>query len=168
VTHSEELRHLIEDLATQDNAATQNPIFVVEQRRTVDGLVPEYGEETLWNVHDGDGLSTLEEAIDYYEIEGGGVEALLEAGAEETGVAYVWVFVSAHFTRREAQRYLDRNAHRLTEPRVTVESLYRCPGMIAARALLLALHGKLEEVDRLLEGHCAREQRHGSHETQQG
>jgi hypothetical protein len=166
-TAFDNLRRMIEEMATEDShlrdtvSAVHNPIFVVEQHHMVAGLLPEYGDEILWNVHDGGGMCTQDDALEYYDIVAGDkpgcsdVERLLEAGAEDHGVAYVWVFVSAHFSRGEAERYVKRYADRLTNPRITVESQYRCPGMTAVRVLLLALHDKPDEIARLLDGRIA-------------
>lgn len=105
------------------------------------------------DVPEGEGLYTLDEALDALEIdvpEGQQYEALIAAGAEETGVAVVWEYVSAHFTRSAAERYIEENAHRMVEPRIYVDSQYRCPEWNAVRAVLLAARDKPEALERFV------------------
>lgn len=44
----ETLNLLVENLATQDDECTRDPVFIVQQKRLVDGLDPELGVETRW------------------------------------------------------------------------------------------------------------------------
>lgn len=149
----ETLNSLVENLATQDNACTRDPIFIVQQKRLADGLDPGLGDETLWLVPECDGLYEMDDALEALEIdapEGQQYEALLAAGAEETGVAVVWEYVSTHFTRSAAERYIEENAHRMVESRVYVGSQYRCPEWNAVRAVLLAARDKPDALERFV------------------
>jgi hypothetical protein len=73
---------------------------------------------------------------------------------EETGYRDDWEFVNAHFTLRSAEQFIKTNAHRYrrTELRVYVDSMYRCPEMIAIREFLMGFTVRrlVESLDQLV------------------
>jgi len=102
-------------LATQDNACTAHPIFVVQQRERIYGN-SDRADNKVWLSDEGDELSTpttLEE------------EELEDSGAVCIGYVDRWEFVQPFFTRGAAEAYIEANRHRMTDPRVWVGSAYR-------------------------------------------
>lgn len=124
------------NLATQDNRCTAHPMFVVQQRRRIYGMDPDYAQPedaVAWLHCDGD-------------EESGDEAAALEAAYQATGdvpedytrTAYldIWVFVTACFTEQGCKDYLGLNGHNLTAPRIYVESAHRNEEWQRVRALL--------------------------------
>jgi len=139
------LRDIGEDMRNQDNLATACPVFMVQRRRRIYGLDPDYADTFVWLSDDGD-----------YEAEEAEIPALEaehdRTGADEHGgfrrLAYVdiWENVQPFFTRHGAARYLVVNGHNLRpETRIYVESGWRNQEWEDIRAALLALAGEVEE-----------------------
>jgi hypothetical protein len=139
------LRDIGEDMRNQDNLATACPVFMVQRRRRIYGLDPDYADTFVWLSDDGD-----------YEAEEAEIPALDEeyyrTGEDEHGgfrrIAYVdiWENVQPFFTRHGAARYLVVNGHNLRpETRIYVESGWRNQEWEDIRAALLALAGEVEE-----------------------
>jgi hypothetical protein len=126
-------------IATQDNACTHEPLFVVEEQRRFYGLDPEYASD--------DEIAWLDE--DHAEADAEKrkeLEAKWDENDEEpdgwTRTAYVnqWHFVTACLTKEGADEYIRTNGHNHKgKLRVYVHSLYRNAETIAVRAHLLAL-----------------------------
>ncbi len=104
-----------ERLRIQDTAGTMHPIFIVQQWQRDYGYDPAYGSDTVWLDEDGRECDLDEDAF----VEG-------TKGFTQTGYVDRWKYVSAHFTRAAAERYIGENAHRMDKARVFVESQYRC------------------------------------------
>ncbi|WP_027178802.1 hypothetical protein [Maridesulfovibrio bastinii] len=128
-----DLSTLRKELQTQDNQCTAEPIFLVEEKKRVYGFDPIYSEETVFvDIENGGNEVDLEEYGLTYE------EALNENGLTECGYADEWNFVNAHFSDRSAKEYIEKNGHRHSgELRVMVDTMLRCPEMIAIRKALL-------------------------------
>lgn len=121
---SEEMARVGVALATQDNRATANPIFAVQQR------VRDWG-------FDGDGYSDAYVWVNDDDHEDGADEAKaaeldrLDDEMEDTGswrkVYYRdrWEFVQPFLTEAGAEAYIALNGHNLTDPRIYVYSGYR-------------------------------------------
>jgi len=143
-----------EELATQDNASTQDPIFLVQQQAEFVRQPPGDGDEIRWVTPDGEGPCTMAEATEEMGIDAypwNVRSVLIQRGATEIGIESRWEHVSAHFTRAAATRYIEANKHRMTEPRIYVDTQYRCNEWNMVRAVLLAAHrkpGALEEFVR--------------------
>lgn len=136
----ERLLAIASGIATQDNAATAHPYYIVQQRREIAGIDPDYHDDAVvvwvqadWAVY---------EADDEFEA--------LENGFQETGdepehwrrthQIEIWEFVTAFLTRKGAQEYIEAQRHNLNKPRIYVESAHRNREIIALReSLLLAL-----------------------------
>ncbi|MCP4489045.1 MAG: hypothetical protein GY820_17290 [Gammaproteobacteria bacterium] len=128
---------LSRELRTQDNLCTADPIYIVQTRNRIFGMDSLYADDYQW-VPSGDWESIMDEPED----DDG--NPLSEEQAEDAGwekVYYVteWVFKTAHLTRKAAERYIESYRHNLTEPRIYVDSMHRCPEMIRLREILIYL-----------------------------
>lgn len=135
------LTELANNLNTQDNLATQYPLYCVYSKRSIyieDG----YG-----------GMETKEvwvDADDYCEVEDNEISEALSALSEGCDLVEVTVddckrqyhrktvgiipqFETACFTRAGADAYLEANGHNLNQPYIYVHSLYRNDEMIGLR-----------------------------------
>lgn len=131
------MREIGERLRTQDNRITNEPIFLVEQKRRHYGMDPS-GDDVNITWLDGE----------YSEVTASKA-ASLEKKYEETGkepgeyhrAAYIdrWEFVQCCFTEAAAQRYIDENKHNLKVARIFVSSAYRNKEWIAIRKYLMSL-----------------------------
>ena len=137
----EQLAALREELRTQDNACTAEPMFVVYQIKRIFGLDPDYTEETTWTHSEG------EETDPTIIAE---LEALEDAGSPpiHDGTAYERVgymdidqFVTVCLTRKGAEEFIARMKHRLNKPHIDVDSFYRNDEMIALRNHLMSQEG---------------------------
>jgi hypothetical protein len=125
-------------LATQNNRYTDQPMFIVQQRRRITGLDTDYCENIIWLCSEDDYSEASEEEA-----------AELEAAYQETGRAkngwmrtgYLdqWEFVTACFTEQGCKDYLARDGHNLKEPRIYAEGSYRNEEFRAIRNWLLSL-----------------------------
>jgi hypothetical protein len=102
----EQLAH---ELKTQNNRATQDPLFCVFEKERIYGLDPSYTEGDGWEMVDGKKVYYVERKR----------------------------FVNAHFTDAAARKFIEENRHRLVKPFIYVTSMYRCPEMIAIRKALM-------------------------------
>jgi hypothetical protein len=128
---------LVKNLNTQDNRATQDPIYVVEEEETIYGISLEYTDKTVWlnrKGEDGDAYETLEE-VKQYLVEAdnflqtsaiSAVDAEI-AGFERIGVTRRWRLINVHLTDAAADVYIKDNTHRHAgRLRSYVPSQYRC------------------------------------------
>jgi len=126
-----------ERLRTQDNAYTRDPMFVVQQRKRIYGMDGDYVDAFVWITDDADHAEAdAEEATK--------LEAKYENGEETPGwirVAYYesWEFVQPFFTRAGAEAFIAANSHRLTDPRIEVDTALRNPEWQAVREHLMGM-----------------------------
>jgi len=132
----DQLAAIKQELQTQDNRATANPFYIVQQRRRLYGFDTQWSDDNVvWldydhnEVTDPEELLKLEANYDYCISE--------PEGYTRTGYIDTWEFVQGFLTNKAAQAYIDQNKHRLTDPRIYVDSLYRNYEMIAVRNMLL-------------------------------
>lgn len=114
---------IVKRLATQDNACTAHPIFVVQQRERIYGIDAQWTDDIAWIDDEGEvdpSDPDWTKAEEHYQETG---EELWEW--TRTGYVDRWVFVQPFFTRAAAEAYIEANGHRLTDPRVYVDSAYR-------------------------------------------
>lgn len=110
------MQRIGELIRTQDNRATDAPIFIVQQRKRIYGMSSEYADEWVWIDTGGD----FDEAD---ELEHLGLDAKHDNG-EDTGdwsktyYRDIWEFVTACFTEQGCQDYIDANGHNLSHPRI--------------------------------------------------
>jgi len=127
------------ELRTQNNACTAHPLFLVQKRRRIFGMDSGYADEYEWHsCHDAEykySQADIQEAIRddpaadadrNIEDDDEFVRDPEDYGYEKVYYIDEWRFVTAHFTRKAAQRYLNENAHNMTAPRIYVSSQYRC------------------------------------------
>jgi len=129
------LLELRERLLHQDNQCTGDPVFLVQQRKRDYGYDTDYAEF--------DQIAWLSEGYECDKED----SAKLEKDYEESGTvpddltrtAYVdrWEFVQAFLTQAAAEHYVASNAHRMTDPRIFVDSGYRNKEWIRLRAILM-------------------------------
>ncbi len=102
-------KSIAHELNTQDNRATQDPLFCVFEKERIYGLHPDYADGYEWDDNDPD------EKVYYVERDR---------------------FVTAHFTEKAAQEYIDIDGHNLERPFIYVTSMRRCYEMIAIRQVI--------------------------------
>ena len=120
-------------IRTQDNRATSDPLFIVQEKRRIYGMDPDYCEDYDWMSEDHEAVAN--------EIERAGLDALDDKGVEIKGwekAYYVdqWEFVTVCFTEQGCEDYIEANGHNLNEPRIYAVSAYRNREMIAIREFL--------------------------------
>lgn len=136
----EKLRAIGEQLRTQDNLATSEPLFIVEQKRRDYGFSSNWSDSpVVWLDEEGN-----EHALD--SEEGKKLEKLLREAAsfEEVPKGWTrthykdrWEFVTACFTRKGCEDYIAANGHNLKSPRIYVASAHRNAEWNAVRGYLL-------------------------------
>lgn len=140
-SHVLALQHLAQELATQDNAITSDPLFTVQQKRRQYGMDPDYCEGVAWvDAEDYDAVHSdatdPEERAKFQLLERfhageGEIEWPSDLGAEDcwsrTGYLDRWEFVQAFLTLKAAEAFRRDQAHNLGETRIYVESGYRNP-----------------------------------------
>lgn len=140
------LNEIGERLRTQDDRCTKLPIYIVERKRRMYGLDPDYdhdGKCTVWLRSD--------EAVEADEEERKLLDEAYDLGNDipdgwiRTAYVDTWEFVMPFFTEAAADRFIRENAHRLGEARVFVESAYRNPEWEAIREYLMALPAPASE-----------------------
>ncbi len=117
------LAEIGEAVRTQNNRITNLPIFVVQQKRRIMGMDPEYADNVIW----------CDREADYSEAtsqQAKRLEALYHGGRDtgtwdRYGYVDIWEFVTACFTEQGCKDYLRINGHNLKEPRIYAESGWR-------------------------------------------
>lgn len=124
-------------IRTQDNRCTSDPLFLVQQKKRIYGMDTAYTDDTVWISEEGDEADENEsERLDLLEFEG-------KSDPDWTWMGYIdqWEFVTACFTEKGCQEYIEANSHRLNEPRIYAASMYRNKEMIQVRESLINLPG---------------------------
>lgn len=138
---TEQLEALREELRTQDNAITADPLFAVFQEERIYGVSQDYQTNGYTWVGEDDSSVTADD--DEAKV----LDKLLDDDRELSigGVTYqrVWYrivprFVTACLTRNGAEVFIARDGHNLTKPYIYVESLHRNEEMIALRNHLMS------------------------------
>lgn len=150
-TRKKVLDGMAANLRSQDNRATSDPVYVVQQRyrhymcegafdgdnETWQSVYPDYEEAPaellliLWAKYEQNGDS--EQTV----VAGDIADEALHGEWQKVSVLDTWEFVTAFFTQAGADRYIEENAHNLTDPRVYVASAYRNHEWQAVRATLM-------------------------------
>lgn len=113
-----------ENLRTQDNRITSDPIFLVQRKVRQTGIDPDYCDKVLWLDENWEEVSPEKHA----ELEEGWKYGLDDPeGFVRTGYIDRWDYVQPFFTEVAAQDFITRNGHRydLDELRIYVDSAYR-------------------------------------------
>lgn len=126
-------------LVTQDNRATDCPIFIVQEKRRVYGFDPAYSDKVAWINSDGDEADSEEHARLEAEYE----ETYEEPeGWTRTAFEDEWHYVTACFTEAGCDEYIQRNRHNHRgELRSYAASSYRNDEFRVVRDFLLAIGG---------------------------
>lgn len=122
----EKLTEIANELQTQNNRITADPLFCVFEKERIFGIDPNYSDLFEWLDCSGDSVYAA---------------GLTEDEAEERGfhkVHYIYRdrFVNAHFTEKAAKEHIKINGHNLESPFIYVTSLWCCEEMKAIRNAL--------------------------------
>ena len=118
------LSNISDNLMTQDNRCTAEPMFCVQEKIRDIGYVAAYADDsTVW---------IDMESGNYEEVEPN------TPGAEEFGYKDRWETVMVCFTEEGCKDYLRQNGHNHKEARIYVESFRRCDEMIRIRRWLMS------------------------------
>lgn len=133
---ADQMAHIGHLIATQDNRITDQPIFIVQQKRETVGH-PDYDNNRIAWVNDDNSEADASESA---ELEA----AFAEEGAEPNGwrrlaLCFHWEFVTACFTEQGCKDYLARDGHNLREPRIYAAGSYRNEEWRQVRSFLLEL-----------------------------
>jgi hypothetical protein len=128
------LRALGKLLREQDNRMTHNPIFIVQQKRRIEGY--ENASEYTWFDGENNVVTDADkiEELDDFESMGLDLEGYYKVGYYE-----YWEFVTACFTEEGCKDYLRQNRHNLGETRVYTASGYRNDEWETIRQFLMSL-----------------------------
>lgn len=136
-TTMDALTEIGENIRTQNNRATAAPMFVVQQRRRIYGMDPDYSEHHVWV--DGCNDHTVAD-----ERRARALDRMHERGEKIDGcwtrTSYIdtWEFVTACFTEQGCKDYLAINGHNLTDPRIYAEGSFRNREWQTVRDFLLS------------------------------
>lgn len=135
-----EFRVMAEQMRTQDNAATANPLFVVYEIDRIYGMDTDYADDNIvWVDAENDYIeadkkkhAALERYRAYFSAE--------PRGWQRTAYIERNRFAMACFTREAAEDYIRRNRHNMKRPHIFVEHIpYRNWEMKTIRDFLEAL-----------------------------
>ena len=122
-------------IATQNNRATDQPLFAVQQKRIIGGMDEDYTDKYSW-VRDGEEVTDGDEIA---EIEAHCEEHFTPPdGCAKVGYIEIWEFVTACFTEQGCKDYIQRDGHNLNEPRIYAYGSYRNAEFQFVRNLLLS------------------------------
>ena len=124
---SPELLASAERLKTQDNRATAEPMFCVQEKRREYGYDSDYAEDYIWI--DDDCEETTEDT----------------PGTRKVYYKDHWHDVMVAFTEHACEAYIRQNKHNLGETRIYAKSFYRCYEMIAIRKWLMSVDEPQED-----------------------
>lgn len=134
----DELREIGRLLATQNNRITDQPLFIVQQKRSY-VTDDDYSERYEWReTESGD-------HIEASPLRAARLELLHKHYRETPGwqrfaMFDVWEFVTACFTEQGCKDYLRINGHNLKETRIYADGSFRNHEYQAVRSWLLSLH----------------------------
>ncbi len=124
-------------IKTQDNRITDQPIFIVQQKRREWGYDSEYCEDYKWiETKSGDYCEADEEHAERLNT----IENDLSESTEPWEKHYYkdhWVFVTSCFTEQGCKDYIKRDGHNLNEPRIYAEGSYRNEEFRSIRNMLI-------------------------------
>lgn len=129
------LEAIANNLKTQDNRITANPIFIVEQLKRVYGVGSAWTEAFVWMTDEGDEASPeIAKAFEIVHRENGAdqIDDFHRVGYKE-----YWQAVQPFFTEAAANRYIRANGHNLNKTRVYVYGGWRNDEWYAIREHLL-------------------------------
>lgn len=135
-SHIERMNEIGDEVWRQDNLATSDPMFIVQQRRRIWGVGFSHTDTYVWvNCPDDHAIADEEDAVRLDMLESAGEDT---GDWAKAGYIDVWDFVTACFTRVGAKKYIAANRHNLREPRVYVASAYRNEEWNDVRSILMS------------------------------
>lgn len=163
--NSEDLSGLREEIKTQDNLATADPLFVVyewERVPTESGYSDEY--EYIDAEERAVIAETEAELVEYAKSQGFKTPSMTEFNAMQKSDILAWIrnqnlgevpiervyylkkrrFITPFFTRKAAQAFIGANYYHYKEPHIYVESLWRNHEMQEIREAILT--GEFEDL----------------------
>jgi len=129
---SERLRQIGDRLRNQDNRCTANPIFLVRGKERIYGLDSSASDEIVW----------MDDEWNPVEIPEGADPEEPPHGLTVARYTTRWKALMVAFTEQGCKEHLRLNGHNYRiydEVGIYVDSLNRCPEMIAIREFLLGL-----------------------------
>ena len=136
---NKELLEISKNIKTQDNRITSYPMFVFQQLKRDWGYDEAYSDDFQWVNGDDSEEEADKERVEDLE--------LMRDDFTDTAPWYKcyykdrWEFVTACFTEKGCQNYLNRNKHNLGKTRIYVESGWRNDEYNTVRKMLMELEG---------------------------
>lgn len=119
------LRVLAGLVKDQDNYSTAHPQYIIQQRRRIYGMEQEYADHVAWR-YDGEEVTTTQDENCDEVLEEFCKEAEISRDdVEEQGYIDIYEFVQPFFSERAALKFMENNKHRLTDPRLFIDSAHR-------------------------------------------
>lgn len=111
-------------ICNQSNRLTDQPMFIVQQKKIIWGMDSSYSDMYKWSESDSGDYC---EADDHKIIELENLDENFESTDPWSKVYYCeqWVFVTACFTEKGCKDYIKRDGHNLNEPRIYADGSYR-------------------------------------------
>jgi hypothetical protein len=137
------MKEIGQRVLSQNNRLTADPIFIVQERIEFRCEVGE-GDMDIWIDDEGNSVDgETEEKLN--ELDSPSADRIFSeeeidflSSHELIGIRYHWDYVMCAFTEEGANEYIFLNGHRHRgKLRTYVDSLYRCPEMIAIRNFLI-------------------------------
>jgi hypothetical protein len=133
-----ELKAIGENIRTQDNRATDAPMFIVQQKKRIWGVDSDCSSDFVWvNVDADNTVANESEAAILDQLEAEHKE--VPDGWDRAGFVDTWEFVTACFTERGCEDYIKANGHNLNEPRIYAAGSYRNEEFRSVREILKGL-----------------------------
>lgn len=131
MTNAEEIKITANNLKTQDNRRTDQPMFVVQTLVRDIGYGSGYADDFIWINEDCDEVDAEDPGYDDDDL-----DSFSKVYYKER-----WEFVTACFTQAACADYIDRMKHRHSgEMRIYAEGSYRNYEYQAVRTLLMNLN----------------------------
>lgn len=132
----ETLLQIGNNLRTQDNRCTDQPLWVVFKKRRIYGIDSDYCDDRAWI--DAEGKEADEKEADILDrwAARGDVD---ESKWRRTGYIDIDVFVTACFTEQGCKDYIAANGHNLNQPHIYADGSYRNREYRAVRDFLMSL-----------------------------
>ncbi len=131
------LKKIAQLLVTQDNRATDTPIFAVQQKVRIFGLESDYSDGNIAWFSDDDYVEASESEAKELEAQYQ-VDYNVPDGWNRTHYKDIWEFVTACFTAKGCEDYIAINGHNLREPRIYAYGSFRNEEWKIVRDALLA------------------------------
>jgi hypothetical protein len=130
------LKYIQQELKTQDNRYTADPIFLVQEKERIWGMDSEYVDDYVWYNTEDQCEADEEEAKEFDRLDDE-IENIPSAWSK-CWYFDKWIAVQSFFTEKAAQDYIDSQYYRHRgELRIYADSLYRNDEMKFIRDYLL-------------------------------